>query len=25
VRTRGAEFLRMSYRSFRHYAKKYNI
>jgi len=25
VRTRAAEFLRMSYRSFRHYAKKYNI
>ncbi len=25
VRTRAAELLRMSYRSFRHYAKKYNI
>ena len=25
VRTRAAEFLRMSYRSFRHYAKKYNV
>jgi DNA-binding NtrC family response regulator len=25
VRTRAAEFLHMSYRSFRHYAKKYNI
>jgi len=25
VRTRAAELLKMSYRSFRHYAKKYNI
>jgi transcriptional regulator with PAS, ATPase and Fis domain len=25
VRTHAAELLRMSYRSFRHYAKKYNI
>jgi two-component system response regulator PilR (NtrC family) len=25
VRTRAAELLRMSYRSFRHYAKKYNV
>ncbi len=25
VRTRAAELLRMSYRSFRHYAKKYGL
>jgi transcriptional regulator with GAF, ATPase, and Fis domain len=25
VGTRAAELLRMSYRSFRHYSKKYNI
>jgi two-component system response regulator PilR (NtrC family) len=25
VRTRAAELLRMSYRSFRHYAKKYGV
>jgi two-component system response regulator PilR (NtrC family) len=25
IRTHAAELLRMSYRSFRHYAKKYNI
>ena len=25
VRTRAAELLRMSYRSFRHYAKKYRL
>jgi two-component system response regulator PilR (NtrC family) len=25
VRTHAAELLRMSYRSFRHYAKKYDI
>ena len=25
VGTQAAELLRMSYRSFRHYAKKYNI
>jgi hypothetical protein len=25
VRTRAAETLKMSYRSFRHYAKKYSI
>jgi two-component system response regulator PilR (NtrC family) len=25
VRTRAAELLKMSYRSFRHYAKKYDL
>ena len=25
IRTRAADLLRMSHRSFRHYAKKYNI